>query len=29
MLDEIRIPVNAKIPKSLHDSILAAVEEGR
>lgn len=27
MPDEIRIPVNAKIPKSLHDSILAAVEE--
>ncbi len=26
MPDEIRIPVNAKIPKSLHDSILAAVE---
>jgi hypothetical protein len=29
MPDEIRIPVNAKIPKSLHDSILAAVEGGR
>lgn len=26
MPDEIRIPVNAKIPKSLHNSILAAVE---
>lgn len=26
MPDEIRIPINAKIPKSLHDSILAAVE---
>jgi chromosome segregation ATPase len=29
MPDEIRISVNAKITKSLHDSILAAVEEGR
>ena len=29
MPDEIRIPVNAKIPKSLHDSLLAAVETGR
>ena len=29
MPDEIRIPVNAKIPKSLHDSLLAAVEPGR
>jgi hypothetical protein len=28
MPDEIRIPVNAKIPKSLHDSMLIAVEEG-
>lgn len=28
MPDEIRIPVNAKIPKSLHDSLLAAVEAG-
>lgn len=28
MLDEIRIPVNAKIPKVLHDSLLAAVEKG-
>jgi Arc/MetJ-type ribon-helix-helix transcriptional regulator len=26
MTDEIRIPVNAKIPKSLHDSLVAAVE---
>jgi Arc/MetJ-type ribon-helix-helix transcriptional regulator len=26
MLGEIRIPVNAKIPKSLHDSLVAAVE---
>ena len=26
MPDEIRIPVNAKIPKSLHDSLVAAVE---
>ena len=29
MLDEIRIPVNAKIPKHLHDSILEAVESGK
>ena len=29
MPDEIRIPVNAKIPKSLHDSMLVAVEEGK
>ena len=27
MPDEIRMPVNAKIPKSLHDSMLVAVEE--
>ncbi len=26
MPDDIRIPVNAKIPKSLHDSLVAAVE---
>lgn len=26
MTDEIRIPVNAKIPKSLHDSLVAAME---
>jgi chromosome segregation ATPase len=26
MTDEIRIPVNAKIPKSLYDSLVAAVE---
>lgn len=26
MPDEIRIPVNAKIPKSLHDSLVVAVE---
>lgn len=25
--DEIRVSINAKIPKSLHDSLLAAVEE--
>lgn len=29
MPDEIRIPVNAKIPQSLHDSMLAAVEGGK
>ena len=29
MPDEIRIPVNAKIPKSLHDSLVAAVEADR
>ena len=29
MLDEIRIPVNAKIPKRLHDSMLVAVEDGK
>lgn len=29
MPDEIRIPVNAKIPKSLHSSLLAAVEAGK
>jgi Arc/MetJ-type ribon-helix-helix transcriptional regulator len=29
MPDEIRMPVNAKIPKSLHDSMLVAVEEGK
>jgi Arc/MetJ-type ribon-helix-helix transcriptional regulator len=28
MLDETRIPVNAKIPKILHDSLLAAVKKG-
>ena len=27
MPDETRVPVNAKIPKSLHDSLLTAVEE--
>jgi hypothetical protein len=26
MPDEIRIPINAKIPQSLHDSLVAAVE---
>ncbi len=29
MPDEIRIPINAKIPISLHDSILTAVETGK
>ena len=29
MPDEIRIPINAKIPKSLHDLMLIAVEEGK
>ena len=29
MPDEIRIPVNAKIPKILHDSVLTSVEEGK
>lgn len=28
MPDEIRIPVNAKIPKCLHDSLLVSVENG-
>jgi hypothetical protein len=27
MPDEIRIPVNVKIPQNLHDSILTAVEK--
>jgi hypothetical protein len=27
--DEIRIPINAKIPKSLHDSLVAAVEAAK
>jgi len=29
MFNEIRIPVNAKIPKGLHDSMLVAIEEGK